>query len=116
MKPFRIVALAAVPSALLIGTTASAPAAAPAAKASVSRSADCHAPGVKEVVTAEQTIRLVKQCRGAKADPTWHWMGNYGSVYDVVRVANNLGVPAGGLVTNNVNPTGAGLFPTFMYY
>jgi hypothetical protein len=42
-------------------------------------------------------------------------MGNYGSVYDVVSVANRLGVVPGGLITE-ANSSGGGLIPTFMYY
>ncbi len=42
---------------------------------------------------------------------TWHWMGNYGSVYDVATAANSFGAGAGEVITQNMN----GVWATFMY-
>jgi hypothetical protein len=113
MNSLRTLALAAAPTALLIGLAGPASAAhAPAPKAS----AACKAPAADAVLTAKQGIELYKGCKSVKAPrKTWHWMGNYGSVYDVVRVANSRNVGAGGLVTE-ANASGGGLIPTFMYY
>jgi hypothetical protein len=114
MNPTRTLALAAAP-ALLIGLAIPAAAGgATAQKAPTARSA-C-VPGEDQVLTAKQSLKLVKQCDDVKAAAkSWHWMGNYGSVYDVASVANSLGVGAGELITE-ANATGGGLIPTFMFY
>jgi|tagenome__1003787_1003787.scaffolds.fasta_scaffold20275870_2 hypothetical protein len=121
MKHLRLLAVAA-PVALLIGPAAPAPAArapapavhAPAPDAATTVSATCRVPAPDEVVTAEESIRRIQQCRKMQAK-SWHWMGNYGSVNDVVNAANGGGIGAGELITE-ANPSGSGLLPTFMYY
>jgi hypothetical protein len=115
MMRYRALALVAVPAALLVGSAAPTLAAEDSAPTSGTTSATCSAPALDAVVTAEETVRRVEACRTASQAPSWHWMGNYGSVYDVQNTANSLGVGAGGLVTQ-VEPSGSGLFPTFMYY
>jgi hypothetical protein len=116
MNCMRSLALAAAPTALLIGMAAGP---AVAASSPTSKAASCKAPGPNQVLTAEQATKLYKGCVAArvkaKAPKTWHWMGNYGSVYAVTTAANNLHVGAGGLVSIP-NATGGGLIPTFMYY
>jgi hypothetical protein len=115
MNRLLILALTAVPTALLIGPAAPAPAAdAPALKASATASSTCRVPAADEVLTAKESIRLIQQCPKAEAK-TWHWMGNYGSVHDVVAVANQAGIGPGELITE-ANPSGGGLLPTFMFY
>jgi hypothetical protein len=117
MMRYRALALVAVPAALLVGSAAPTLAAEDSAPTSGATSASCSAPALDAVVTAEETVRRVEACRTTSASqaPSWHWMGNYGSVYDVQNAANSLGVGAGGLVTQ-VQPSGSGLFPTFMYH
>ncbi|MBZ4322833.1 hypothetical protein [Streptomyces huiliensis] len=93
MHPLRTLALAAAPAAMLIGLAAPAMAADPptpnnAATTSTSR-------------VAQAPVK------------TWHWMGNYGSVYDVANAANGFGAGAGELITQDI---GNGLYATFMFY
>ncbi|MER8041451.1 hypothetical protein [Streptomyces sp. NPDC094032] len=114
MNRLRTLAIAAAPAALLIGL-ASPASAAPAPQAPAAPAASCYRPGADQVLTAEEGIALVSACKSQKQDPSWHWMGNYGSVYDVANVANSRGVGPGGLVTIP-NASGGGLIPTFMYY
>ncbi|MEU1011253.1 hypothetical protein [Streptomyces sp. NPDC005890] len=115
MNRLRALAIAAAPAALLIGLAIPAPAT-PAPKAPTTPNAGCYLPRADQVLTAQEGIKLANACATRKkADPSWHWMGNYGSVYDVVSVANSRGVGAGGLVTVP-NASGGGLIPTFMYY
>ncbi|GHC74527.1 hypothetical protein [Streptomyces cinnamoneus] len=92
MNPLRTLALAAAPTAMLIGLSA-APAMA----------ADDPAPNPPATVSISPAKQQVK---------TWHWMGNYGSVNDVANAANGFGAGAGEFVTQNIN----GLWATFMYY
>ncbi|MFG2145445.1 hypothetical protein ACGFRG_14770 [Streptomyces sp. NPDC048696] len=114
MKRLRTLAIAAAPAAMLIGLAIPA-SAAPAPKAPTTPNAGCYTPRADQVLTAKEGIQLVSACKARKDDASWHWMGNYGSVYDVVNVANSRGVAAGGLVTIP-NASGGGLIPTFMYY
>ncbi|MGW6600659.1 hypothetical protein [Streptomyces sp. NPDC055036] len=114
----RIAALAAAPTTLLIGlaifSTSAADASAPKAPTAVSST--CNAPTSDKVLSVKEGIALVEQCpatKAAAAVPGWHWMGNYGSVYDVVNVANGAGVGAGELIAQ---PGPTGLVPAFMYY
>ncbi|MEV5242167.1 hypothetical protein AB0K89_24145 [Streptomyces cinnamoneus] len=93
MNCLRTLARAAAPTALLIGL-----AAAPA------MASDTPAPNAPATVGVSPVKAQVKQ---------WHWMGNYGSVYDVALAANNWGAGPGGLVTQDV---GNGLYATFLYY
>lgn len=113
MNRLRTLAIAAAPAALLIGL-ASPASAAPVPQAPATPAAGCYRPGADQVLTVKEGIALVNACKTQKG-ASWHWMGNYGSVYDVVNVANSRGVGPGGLVTIP-NPSGGGLIPTFMYY
>jgi hypothetical protein len=116
MTRLRAFALVTVSTALLVGSAAPTLAAnAPAPRAATTTSSTCHVPAADEVLTAQESLRLVQQCRTASQAKAWHWMGNYGSVTDVESVANQLGVGPGGLITE-ANSTGVGLLPTFMYY
>ncbi|WP_377273127.1 hypothetical protein [Peterkaempfera sp. SMS 1(5)a] len=111
MNHLRVFALAAAPTALLIGLAAPAT----AVNASGAK-AVCAAPAAHQVLTAKQGLQVVKNCAARQAQSkSWHWMGNYGSVYDVATVANGAGVGAGELITLP-NASGGGLLPTFMYY
>ncbi|MEV7278699.1 hypothetical protein [Streptomyces sp. NPDC093111] len=114
MNRLRTLAVAAVPAALLIGLASPASAAA-GPQAPAVPAASCYRPGADQVLTAQEGIELVSACKAKRDNPSWHWMGNYGSVYDVVNVANSRGVGPGGLVTIP-NASGGGLIPTFMYY
>lgn len=114
MNRLRTLAIAATPATLLIGLAIPA-SAAPAPQAPTTQNASCYTPRANQVLTAQEGIKLVSACKTQKSDPSWHWMGNYGSVYDVVNVANSRGVGPGGLVTIP-NASGGGLIPTFMYY
>ncbi|MCA6094107.1 hypothetical protein LE181_18305 [Streptomyces sp. SCA3-4] len=93
MNCLRFLARAAAPTALLVGL-----AAAPA------MASDTPAPNTPATVSTSPVKAQVK---------TWHWMGNYGSVYDVANAANGFGAGAGELITQDV---GNGLYATFMYY
>ncbi|WP_338931000.1 hypothetical protein WEB32_06560 [Streptomyces netropsis] len=115
MNRLRIHALAAAPIALLIGLAV--PAAAAAAEdpqPNTTKAAVCDAPARDAVLTAQEGIALKKCSDSAKAaqPKTWHWMGNYGSVYDVANAANGGGIGAGEVITQYLN----GLYPTFMFY
>jgi hypothetical protein len=116
MNCMRSLALAAAPTALLIGMAAGP---AVAASSPAPKAASCKAPGPNQVLTSQQATKLFKGCvtarAKAKAIKTWHWMGNYGGVYEVAAAANNLGVGAGELITVP-NASGGGLLPTFMFY
>ena len=116
MNRLRTLALTAAPTALLIGLAAPASIAdantqkAPAAAAA----ATCTAPAADQVLTAKEGIRL-KKCitaRAVRAPKTWHWMGNYASVYAVTAAANGGGIGAGELITEYLG----GVYPTFMFY
>ncbi|MEV4872377.1 MULTISPECIES: hypothetical protein [Streptomyces] len=108
------IALAAAPIALLIGVAGTASAADDPAqtKPTTSRAA-CDTPATDAVLTSQEGIAL-RNCTTSKAaqTKTWHWMGNYGSVYDVANAANGGGIGAGEVITQYLN----GLYPTFMYY
>ncbi|MEU5048281.1 hypothetical protein [Streptomyces sp. NPDC021096] len=90
MKCLRTLALAAAPTAMLIGLAAPAVA------------ADDPAPIAPATVSTSPAKAQVK---------TWHWMGNYGSVYDVTNIATSFGAGAGEVITQNMN----GVWATFMY-
>ncbi|MEU4208757.1 hypothetical protein AB0F13_01930 [Streptomyces sp. NPDC026206] len=91
MNCLRTLALTAAPAAMLIGLAAPAMA------------ADDPAPKPPATVSTSPVQAQVK---------TWHWMGNYGSVYDVANAANGFGAGAGELITQNIG----GAYATFMYY
>lgn len=118
MTHLRTFTLVTLSSVLLVGSAAPTLAAnAPAPRAATTTtSSACRVPAADEVLTAQDSLRLVAQCRTVSPHvKTWHWMGNYGSVYDVVSVANRLRIVPGGLITE-ANSSGGGLIPTFMYY
>ncbi len=92
MKCLRTLALAAAPAAMLIGLAAPAMA------------ADDPAPNTPATVSTSPAKVQVK---------TWHWMGNYGSVYEVANAANTVGAGAGEVITQDV---GNGLYATFLFY
>jgi hypothetical protein len=103
-------ALAAAPTALLIGL------AAPASAAPAAARAGCYTPAADQVLTAEEGTALFKACAaantGVKAPKSWHWMGNYATVYTVTAAANGFGAGAGEFITYYLN----GVYPAFMYY
>ncbi|MEX2981174.1 hypothetical protein [Streptomyces sp. C36] len=92
MNRFRTLTLVAAPAAMLIGLAAPAVA------------ADTPGPNTPATVSSSAAAKVQVK--------TWHWMGNYGSPYDVTNAANGAGIGAGELLTQNVN----GLYATFMYY
>ncbi|MBT2450628.1 hypothetical protein J7F03_26855 [Streptomyces sp. ISL-43] len=115
MNRHRVLAAAAAPAALLIGLAIPA-SAAPAPKAPTTSNSGCYVPRSDQVLTVQEGTKLLTACKAQnRADPSWHWMGNYGSVYDVVSAANRAGVGAGELVAIP-NASGGGLIPAFMYY
>ncbi|MGW1713234.1 hypothetical protein [Streptomyces sp. NPDC002156] len=64
-------------------------------------------------LSAEEGVELKKRIAESKATGQWHWMGNYGSPYDVMAVANAAPkCEAGELITGFHEN---GLIPTFMY-
>ncbi|GHG74932.1 hypothetical protein [Streptomyces griseocarneus] len=113
MNRLRTHALAAAPIALLIGLAAPAAAAGdPQPIAPKAPRAVCDTPAANAILTVQEGIAL-RKCSDVKiAVKTWHWMGNYGSVYDVVNAANGGGIGAGEVITQYLN----GLYPTFMFY
>jgi hypothetical protein len=116
MTHLRTFALIPLSAALLVGSAVPTLAAPAPKAATTATSAGCRVPAADEVLTAQDSLRLVAQCRTVSPHvKTWHWMGNYGSVYTVVSVANQLKIVPGGLITE-ANSSGGGLIPTFMYY
>lgn len=115
MNRLRVLALVSVFTALLIGVSPSASAAAPASKPSTSASPTCYEPARDQVLTTKQGIELFKACSAANvaAVPGWHWMGNYGDVYSLASAANAWGAGPGELLTQIMSN---GLLATFMYY
>ncbi|MFC5144981.1 hypothetical protein [Streptomyces aureoversilis] len=108
----RTYALAAAPIALLIGLAAPAAADEPQPNTPKVPRAVCDTPAHDAVLTAQEGIALRKCTDARVAVKTWHWMGNYGSVYDVANAANGGGIGAGEVITQYLN----GLYPTFMFY
>jgi len=67
-----------------------------------------------QVLSAAEAIEVQKRVAAASAGKQWHWMGNYGSVYDPVSVANGAGISAGEMILNiNFNN---GLIAAWMFY
>lgn len=113
----RIAALAAAPLTLLSGSAvyAASNTDAPPSIAPVVVNSTCNAPAGEKVLTVEEGIAIVEKCSAPGiAAVGWHWMGNYGSVYDVAAVANSAGVGPGELIAIP-QPSGS-LVPAFMYY
>ncbi|GGF96281.1 hypothetical protein GCM10007304_07800 [Rhodococcoides trifolii] len=69
--------------------------------------------GSDQVLTREEGVALGERNAHAASTAQWHWMGNYGNVYDVVAVANSRGCGTGSLVTDFQTN---GLMPTYMFY
>jgi hypothetical protein len=67
-----------------------------------------------KVVSEAEGIELHKSIKAQAAGPQWHWMGNYGDVYGPVNVANQAGIPPGGLIIN-INFSN-GLVAAWMFY
>jgi hypothetical protein len=65
------------------------------------------------ITTAEEGVALVNQNLDQRSGKQWHWMGNYGNVYDMAAVANGAGCGAGEVIST-VLPNN--LIPTWMYY
>jgi hypothetical protein len=70
--------------------------------------------GPTQVLSAAEGAEIQKRLAEASAVRQWHWMGNYGSVYDPVNVANGAGIPAGGMILN-INFDN-GLIAAWMFY
>jgi hypothetical protein len=101
-----------VPMAQLAQLAQTAPTQSLAQAAPAAASSTCNIPTANQVLTALEGVQL-KQCTAAQPlIKTWHWMGNFGSVYDVVAAANGGGIGSGELITQYLN----GLYPTFMFY
>jgi hypothetical protein len=67
-----------------------------------------------QVLSAAEGIEIQKRFAEGAAGKQWHWMGNYGSVYDPVSVANGAGISGGEMILNiNFNN---GLIAAWMYY
>jgi hypothetical protein len=67
-----------------------------------------------QVLSAAEAIEVQKRVAAASTGKQWHWMGNYGSVYDPVSVANGAGISAGEMILNiNFNN---GLIAAWMFY
>jgi hypothetical protein len=67
-----------------------------------------------QVLSAAEGIEIQKRLAQGSAAKQWHWMGNYGSVYDPVNVANGAGISAGEMILNfNFNN---GLIAAWMFY
>jgi hypothetical protein len=67
-----------------------------------------------QVLSVEEGIEVQKRIAERSTVKQWHWMGNYGSVYDPVNVANGAGISAGQMIINiNFNN---GLIATWMFY
>lgn len=70
--------------------------------------------GTNQVLTADEGIQVQQRFAALKAAKQWHWMGNYGNVYDPVNVANRANIGPGGLIMNfNFSN---GLIATWMFY
>jgi hypothetical protein len=67
-----------------------------------------------KVLSVAEGIELHKSIKAQAAGPQWHWMGNYGDVYGPANVANQAGVPPGGLIIN-INFSN-GLVAAWMFY
>jgi hypothetical protein len=67
-----------------------------------------------QVLSAAEGIEIQKRLAESSAGKQWHWMGNYGSVYDAASVANGGGIAAGEMILN-INFDN-GLIAAWMYY
>ena len=67
-----------------------------------------------KVLSEAEGIEIAKSIQAQVAVKQWRWMGNYGDVFGPARVANNVGVPPGGMILNiNFNN---GLIAAWMFY
>lgn len=70
--------------------------------------------GAEQVLTAAEGTEIQQRIAARRGLKQWHWMGNYGNVYDPVNVANGGGVVAGEMILNfNFNN---GLIAAWMFY
>jgi hypothetical protein len=53
-----------------------------------------------QVLTVEEGVGIQQRIAALRGLKQWHWMGNYGSVYDPVAVANQGGLVAGEMILN----------------
>jgi hypothetical protein len=67
-----------------------------------------------QVLTAEEGIAVQQRIAAQRGLQQWHWMGNYGNVYDPINVANQAGIGAAQLIMN-INFAN-GLIATWMFY
>lgn len=70
--------------------------------------------GPDQVLTTEEGAEVQQRVAARRALKQWRWMGNYGSVYDPVNVANRGGIGSGELILN-IN-FGNGLIAAWMFY
>jgi len=67
-----------------------------------------------QVLTVEEGVETQQRIAALRGLKQWRWMGNYGSVYDPVNVANQTGIVAGEMILNfNFNN---GLIAAWMFY
>jgi hypothetical protein len=70
--------------------------------------------GADQVLTVDEGVEIQQRIAASRGAKQWHWMGNYGNVYDPVNVANQGGVVAGEMILNfNFNN---GLIAAWMFY
>jgi hypothetical protein len=67
-----------------------------------------------QVLSAAEGLEIQKRLAEVSTVKQWHWMGNYGNVYDPASVANGAGIAAGEMILNiNFNN---GLIAAWMFY
>ena len=67
-----------------------------------------------QILSVAEGIEIQKRIAERSTVKQWHWMGNYGSVYGPVDVANGAGISAGEMIINiNFNN---GLVAAWMFY
>ena len=70
--------------------------------------------GPTQILSAAEGTEIQKRLAEASTVKQWHWMGNYGSVYDPANVANRAGISAGEMILNiNFNND---LIATWIFY
>jgi hypothetical protein len=70
--------------------------------------------GADQVLTAAEGVEIRQRIAARMGPQQWHWMGNYGNVYDPVTVARSYGAAAGEMILNfNFNN---GLIATWMFF
>lgn len=67
-----------------------------------------------QILSVAEGIEIQKRIADRSTVKQWHWMGNYGSVYGPVEVANGAGISPGEMIINiNFNN---GLVAAWMFY